>query len=59
MSFVLCICEGCKIKGSTTNHILKCKSLIGGNDVVTYLPNYKYLHGEDNNELVGGGGTTN
>ena len=46
------VCEGCHREESTTSHTLSCKSLIGGNEIVTYLPNYDDLYGEDEDELV-------
>ena len=46
------VCEGCNIEESTTSHTLACKSLIGGNELVTFLPNYDDLYGEDEDELV-------
>ena len=46
------VCEGCNIEESTTSHTLACKSLIGGNELVTYLPNYGDLYGEYKDEVV-------
>ena len=46
------ICEGCNIEESTTSHTLEYSPLIGGNEIVTYLPNYNDLYGEDEEELV-------
>ena len=46
------ICEGCKIEQSSTSHVLECKSLVYENEIITYLPNYKDLYGEDEDEQV-------
>ena len=46
------ICEGCQLNESTTEHTLECVSLIGRNEMVTYLPNYNDLYGEDEDEQV-------
>ena len=46
------ICEGCRISESTTKHTLECNSLIGMNELVTYLPKYEDIYGEDVNEQV-------
>ena len=46
------LCEGCRTEESSTVHTLECKSLIGGNEIVTYLPRYKDLYGEDEDEIV-------
>ena len=45
-------CEGCKSEPLTTQHALECKSLIGKNELITYLPHYKDLYGEDEEEQV-------
>ena len=44
------ICEGCRILESSTKHTLECNSLIGMNELVTYLPKYEDIYGEDVNE---------
>ena len=46
------ICEGCKIEESSAKHTLNCSGLIGQNELVTYLPYYEDIHGEDENEQV-------
>ena len=46
------ICEGCFIEQSTTKHTLECSELIGGNELVTYLPIYKELYEEDEDSQV-------
>jgi hypothetical protein len=46
------ICDGCQVEESRTSHILECTSLIGPNEIVTYLPDYRDLYGEDEDEIV-------
>ena len=46
------ICDGCRIAESTTEHSLECQTLLGKNELVTYLPNYTDLYGNDENEQV-------
>ena len=46
------ICEGCKIELLTTRHALECSSLIGSNELVTYIPRYEDLYGKDEEEQV-------
>ena len=46
------ICEGCRIEESTSEHTLNCKNLIGANEIVTYLPTFTDIYGEDKNEQV-------
>ena len=46
------ICDGCLVEESRTSHILECRSLIGANEIVTYLPEYRDLYGEDEDEIV-------
>ena len=46
------ICDGCLVEESRTTHILECRSLIGANEIVTYLPEYRDLYGEDEDEIV-------
>ena len=41
------ICEGCRKAESTTKHTLECSSLLGMNELVTYLPQYEDIYGED------------
>ena len=45
-------CDGCRVKESTTRHTLECSSLLGGNELVTYIPCYEDLFGEDEAEQV-------
>ena len=46
------ICDGCRIEVSTTRHTLECVNLIGKNELITYLPNYSDLYGEDEDDQV-------
>ena len=46
------ICEGCKIEESSAKHTLNCSRLIEQNELVTYLPHYEDIHGEDENLQV-------
>ena len=41
------ICDGCQLYESTTRHTLKCQSLLGRNELVTYIPDYEDLFGDD------------
>ena len=45
-------CEGCKNEPLTTKHALECSSLIGSNELLTYIPNYKDLYREAEEEQV-------
>ena len=45
-------CEGCKNEPLTTKHALECSSLIGSNELLTYIPQYEDLYGEDEDEQV-------
>ena len=45
-------CEGCKTKSLTTQHALECQSLLGKNELVTYLPFYQDLYGDDEEEQI-------
>ena len=46
------LCEGCHLNESTTEHTLECVSLIGRNELVTYLPSYFNIYGEDEDKQV-------
>ena len=46
------ICDGCQIEQSTTSHTLICNALMGGNEIVTYIPNIEDLYGENEDEQV-------
>ena len=46
------ICDGCKTEESTTSHTLNCTGLLGGNELVTYIPSIEDLYGEDEDEQV-------
>ena len=41
------VCDGCNISESTTKHSLECESLLGKNELVTYLPQYIDLYGDN------------
>ena len=44
------ICDGCRNHESTTKHTLECPSLLGRNELVTYIPEYEDLFGNDEQE---------
>ena len=46
------ICDGCRIHESTTKHTLQGQSFLGGNELVTYIPDYRDLFGKDEQEQV-------
>ena len=46
------ICDGCQREESTTSHTLICNALLGGNEIVTYIPCIEELYGEDKDEQV-------
>ena len=46
------LCGGCKIEESTTKHTLECISLLGSNELVTYIPDIQDLYGDDEDEQV-------
>ena len=46
------ICDGCRKVESTTRHSLECPVLLGKNEIITYLPQYGDLYGNDENEQV-------
>ena len=35
------ICQSCKISECSQSHLLSCKMLIGSNEIVSYIPEYK------------------
>ena len=45
-------CGGCNLEESTTKHTLECVSLLGRNELVTYLPSIDDLYGDDEDEQV-------
>ena len=47
-----CVCEGCQKDESNTQHILECNQLLGQNELVTYLPLYEDLFGNNEEEQV-------
>ena len=46
------VCDGCRIFQSTTKHTLECKSLIGQNELVTYIPTYEDIYENDVEEQI-------
>ena len=46
------LCNGCRIQESTTQHTLEYKSIIGRNEILSYIPNYLDLFGIDEDEQV-------
>ena len=34
-------CNACKVSDCTQSHLLECPVLIGGNELITYIPNYE------------------
>ena len=46
------LCSGCRIQESTTQHTLECKSILGRNEILSYIPNYLDLFGIDEDEQV-------
>ena len=49
-------CNSCKIQGEISEcnqeHLLQCKYLIGGNELLTYIPNYNDIFGNDLDEKI-------
>ena len=45
-------CGGCKTEESTTKHTLECITLLGSNELVTYIPNIEDLYGDNEDEQV-------
>ena len=45
-------CGGCNLEESTTKHTLECITLLGRNELVTYLPCIEDLYGDDEDEQV-------
>ena len=43
---------GCNLEESTTKHTLECSTLLGRNELVTYLPCIDDLYGDDEDEQV-------
>ena len=46
------ICDGCRKYESTTKHTLECETLLGKNQLFTYIPNYEDLFGNEEEEQV-------
>ena len=38
------LCEGCKKEASTVEHTIECSNLLGNNQIVTYIPDYRDLY---------------
>ena len=39
------LCNSCQLSECTQSHLLSCQKLIGGNELVTYIPNYEDIFG--------------
>ena len=46
------ICDGCRNEESNTRHLLECEKLLGQNELVTYIPYYEDLFGNQEEEQV-------
>ena len=46
------LCNGCRLQASTNQHTLECKSIVGRNEIFSYIPNYLDLFGTDEDEQV-------
>ena len=46
------ICDGCRQNESTSKHTLECKTLIGQNEIVTYIPTFEHIYENDVNEQI-------
>ena len=44
------MCDACSIHECTQKHLLECNKLIGGNQLVTYLPRYEDIFECDEDE---------
>ena len=44
------ICTICLLSESNQPHLLHCKKLLGSNQLITYIPNYKDIFYDDNLE---------
>ena len=45
-------CNGCRIYESTSKHTLECKSSIGQNELVTYVPTFEDIYENDVHEQI-------
>ena len=43
---------GCKTHESTTKNTLECTNLLGGNELVTYIPDIEDLYGDNEEKQV-------
>ena len=41
------ICEGCRKEESTTKHTVECQALLGNNQIIKYIPDYRDLYRND------------
>ena len=41
------LCNSCQISECTQRHLLSCPKLIGGNELLTYIPNYEDIFGNN------------
>ena len=46
------ICGGWKTHNSTAKHTLECTNLLGGNELVTYIPDIEDLYGDNEEKQV-------
>ena len=44
------ICNSCKLKECNQSHLLYCNTLIGSNQLVTYIPRYEDIFNDDDIE---------
>ena len=44
------ICDSCSTSECNQSHLLYCKSLIGSNELVTYIPDYEDIFDDSNPE---------
>ena len=41
-------CNSCKQSECIQEHLLECKALLGSNEIMTYIPNYRDIFDNDN-----------
>ena len=44
------ICKSCKISQCSQSHLLYCKKLIGSNEIVSYIPEYRDIFNDNDNK---------
>ena len=44
------LCNSCKVKECNQSHLLYCSSIIGSNQLVTYIPNYEDIFNDEDTE---------